>query len=171
MHERPCEQSYGSGPAGSGYSSTNSGYSSYGLYLTDAPGNYQEVNVNIIGAKEGSDSLGWRQLNIIPGIYNLLALSNGIDTLLTNDTVPPGQISQIRLILADTGNTVEVDSVFYPLKTPSAQQSGLKINVHATLLPNIHYIVLLDFDAGKSVIETGKNTFILKPVIKSTVTQ
>ena len=36
-----------------------------------------------------------------PGVYNLLAFSDGKDTLLADATIPAGTISQIRLILGD----------------------------------------------------------------------
>src|SRR5579872_3482759 len=36
-----------------------------------------------------------------PGMYNLLDFSDGKDTLLADATIPPGTISQIRLILGD----------------------------------------------------------------------
>ena len=41
------------------------------------------------------------------------------------------------------------------LTTPSAQHSGLKLNVHAELTEGITYKILLDFDAVRSVVKTG----------------
>ena len=55
----------------------------------------------------------------------------------------------------------------HPLSTPSAQQSGLKLNVHANLVDGIEYKLWLDFDAGRSVVETGNDKYILKPVIRT----
>src|SRR6478609_3768227 len=34
-----------------------------------------------------------------PGMYDLMQLTNGRDTLLSNALIPPGRISQIRLVL------------------------------------------------------------------------
>ncbi len=59
-----------------------------------------------------------------------------------------------------------VDSVLHELKTPSAQQSGLKINVHADISNVDVFNLLIDFDAEESVVEQGNGGYILKPVIK-----
>src|ERR1051325_8118562 len=71
--------------------------------LTDSPGDYQEVNIDIQGvevnSEEGVQTSGWRALDVEKGIYNLLELTNGLDTLLGSAVLPAGRISQIRLIL------------------------------------------------------------------------
>ena len=54
----------------------------------------------------------------------------------------------------------------YDLTTPSAQQSGLKLNLNATLTPGVDYNLLLDFDANKSIVLTGNGEYQLKPVIR-----
>jgi hypothetical protein len=54
-----------------------------------------------------------------------------------------------------------------PLETPSAQQSGLKLNIHQTITSGILYTITLDFDAAKSIVTTGNNKYILKPVIRT----
>jgi len=59
---------------------------------------------------------------------------NGKDTLLVTDEIPSGMLSQIRLILGEN-NSVMVDSIVYDIKTPSAQESGLKLNVHQDITP------------------------------------
>ncbi|HQI45420.1 MAG TPA: DUF4382 domain-containing protein, partial [Bacteroidales bacterium] len=90
--------------------------------LTDAPGNFQQVNVEILGVEFKINKDTEVNLNINQGIYNLLDYTNGLDTLIAYADVPSGKLSQIRLILG-TNNTVMVDSVIYPLSTPSAMQS------------------------------------------------
>lgn len=138
--------------------------------LTDSPGDYQEVNIDIQGVEihhaEGTQSSGWVSLDINEGVYNVLALANGLDTLLGATNLPSGRVSQIRLILG-TNNTVMIDSVVKPLDTPSAQQSGLKLNVHAQLSPGVTYVLTLDFDAARSIVEKGNGEYSLKPVIRA----
>ncbi|MGC4057965.1 MAG: DUF4382 domain-containing protein [Chitinophagaceae bacterium] len=80
--------------------------------------------------------------------------------------IPPGRINQIRLTLG-SGNTVMVKGTVYELNTPSAEESGLKLNVDQSLDANTAYSFWLDFDAGKSVVETGSGKYMLKPVIRS----
>jgi hypothetical protein len=91
---------------------------------------------------------------------------NDKDTLLASAEIPTGKIHQLRLLLG-TGNSVEVDGQSYALQTPSAQQSGLKLNIQQEVKEGILYKILLDFDAGKSVIKTGNGKYLLKPVIRT----
>lgn len=134
--------------------------------MTDAPGPYTAVNIDlqsvVITGSNGKDVT----MNVNAGIYNLLNFSNGIDTLIASGALEVSTVQQIRLILG-TNNTVVVDNVTYPLSTPSADQSGLKLLVNQTLQAGVLYSILLDFDANKSVIETGNGTYKLKPVIRT----
>jgi len=139
--------------------------------LTDAPGEYEEVNVDIqdvqVNTKDdGNDDSGWQSLSIRKGIYDLRKLTNGIDTLLGQADLPVGKISQVRLILG-TNNTVKIGGQSLPLTTPSAQQSGLKVQVNQELKAGITYRILLDFDAALSIVARGNGEFNLKPVIRS----
>ncbi|MBV8255931.1 MAG: DUF4382 domain-containing protein [Chitinophaga sp.] len=152
------------------YNNNNGGNAKFSVYLTDAPANYDAVNVDIQDVQVNSTtdtSSGWQSLHILrPGVYNLLNFRNGIDTLLASYSIPAGKISQIRLILG-TNNTVVVGGTSYPLQTPSAQQSGLKLNIQATLTAGVEYRLWIDFDANRSVVTTGNGGYILKPVIRS----
>ncbi|HLF45648.1 MAG TPA: DUF4382 domain-containing protein [Chitinophagaceae bacterium] len=138
----------------------------YAIRMTDAPGPYSAVNIDLQGVEITGSGGKTVSLNVNTGIYNLINFSNGIDTLIANGTLEDATVQQIRLILG-TNNTVVIDNVSYPLSTPSADQSGLKLQVHQTLQAGVLYSVLLDFDANKSVIETGNGTYKLKPVIRT----
>lgn len=144
--------------------------------MSDAPGDYDQVNVEVLDVriKSTSDDTdnGWVSIgNITPGIYNLLDLTGGVNVLLADNEVPSGYLGQIRLILGEH-NTVVKDGTTYPLKTPSAQQSGLKLKVNQTLTAGATYDFLLDFDVAHSVVvETGNATnFNLHPVIRVSTT-
>lgn len=134
--------------------------------LTDAPGNFQQVNVEIIGVEFKINGGAEVNMNVNSGIYNLLDFANGVDTLIASADVPSGTLSQIRLILG-TNNSIMVDSVVRPLATPSAMQSGLKLNVHSELTAGVEYEILLDFDANQSIVKTGNGDYQLKPVIRT----
>lgn len=135
--------------------------------LTDAPALYDVVNVNIQSVSLHINS-DWVELDLLePGIYNLLDFQNGIDVLLINEEVPVGKISQIRLILGNEGNSLVKDGVNYELKTPSGQESGLKLNLHDELVSNVVYKLWIDFDAARSIVETGSDKYQLKPVIRT----
>lgn len=141
------------------------------IRLTDAPNpNIKEVWVDIkeIQINMGSDSTGWTPLaGTHAGVYNLLDLTNGRDTLLANATLPSGKMNQLRLILGENNYVITQDGQKEMLSTPSAQQSGLKVLVNATLSGGVLYRLVLDFDAAKSIVPAGNSgKYILKPVIR-----
>ncbi|MGF7231199.1 DUF4382 domain-containing protein [Arachidicoccus sp.] len=147
---------------------SGSGNASAEFYLTDAPTTaYDAVNVDVQSVLIQSDQdTGWVALDIKAGIYNLMQLRNGVDTLLSRATLPAGNISQIRLVLG-TNNSVVVNGQTYVLQTPSAMQSGLKFNFHQTLVANGSYKIWIDFDANKSVVQQGNGNYLLKPTIRA----
>lgn len=139
----------------------------FNLRMTDDPlNNVDEVNIDlqriIVITKGGRDSI---DLGTNAGIYNLLDYQGDLDTLIGSAVLQADSIQQVRLVLG-TENSIMVDSVLHDLKTPSAQQSGLKINVHAAIVDLDVYNLLIDFDAEKSVVEQGNGKYLLKPVIK-----
>lgn len=141
------------------------------VYLADAPADYQQVNINVQGVEVnvgGEQSSQWTTLNIETGVYDVLELTGGIEALLGTVNLPAGQISQIRLKLGEN-NSIMVNDEIESLATPSGQTSGLKLNVHTTLEPGVTYKLLLDFDAARSIVSTGTNSFSLKPVIRTFV--
>jgi hypothetical protein len=140
------------------------------VWLTDAPGDYEAVNVEVIGVEvhvgDGENESGWKSLNVDGGVYNLLELTNGLDTLLGEIEIPAGKVSQIRLKLGNE-NSIRIDGEDHDLDTPSGQQSGLKLQVHETLSAGVTYKILLDFDVARSIVVTGNETYKLKPVIRT----
>jgi hypothetical protein len=140
--------------------------------MIDSPGDYQEVNVDIqaieVNVSGNGNGSGWTELsNTNTGVYNLLELTNGLSVVLADVELPAGFISQIRLILGEN-NTLKMNDQVTDLTTPSSQQSGLKLQLNATLTEGITYEVLLDFDAALSVVTSGNSgKFNLKPVIRA----
>lgn len=137
--------------------------------LTDAPSDYEEVLIDVQELRinvNSDDESGWQEMEMeTTGQIDLLTLTNGHDTLLAEEDFPAGKISQMRMILGEN-NEIKVDGKYYDLSTPSAQQSGLKFNIHATLEAGVTYRMWIDFDANKSIVEKGNGKYSLKPVIK-----
>jgi len=148
-----------------------SGSSGYiAVKLTDAPGNYQQVNVDIqkvsIHLVPNSGKSDWLDLNTKSGVYDLLKLQNGIDTSIVDTTkLPAGKITQMRLLLG-SNNTVMVDSVIHKLTVPSGSQTGIKLIGQMIIDPNKTLNVLIDFDASKSIVLNGNGTYHMKPTVK-----
>jgi len=142
----------------------NPGPATLTFRLTDAPASYDKVNIDIVGAQAIIDGTPI-DLEVKAGIYNLLDLANGKDTVIVDQQIPSGELSQIRLILGEN-NTIQTGTEIFDLTTPSAQQSGLKLNVHETFSQGVAYEYIIDFDVARSIVTTGSGKYILKPVIK-----
>lgn len=143
------------------------------VYLTDAPANYDQVLIDVQDIKINytTDSTNnWVSLaGVKAGKYDLLTLVNDKDTMLANADIQTGTIQQIRLILG-TENFVNIGGQLIKLETPSAQQSGLKLNIHQEVKAGILYKIVLDFDAAKSIVKAGNSgRYNLKPVIRTTL--
>lgn len=139
--------------------------------LTDAPGDYAAVNVEVIGVeinRTTAEGSGWENLALVKtGMINLLELTNGKNLLLASADLPAGDISQIRLKLGNNNTLVLKDGRTVALTTPSGQTSGLKLQVNETLKADVTYEMLLDFDAAKSIVPRGNSgQYNLKPVIR-----
>lgn len=149
---------------------SSSGKAKLQVYLTDDPANYDQVvidvkDVQINLSTDSSDK--WQSLSTVKaGSYDLLRLVNDDDTLLASSDIGTGTLEQMRLILGPN-NYVVVNGQNIPLETPSAQQSGLKLNIHQSITSGILYTITLDFDAAKSIVKTGNSKYILKPVIRT----
>jgi len=136
------------------------------IRMTDSPFDATEVNVDIqkVRVNLSDDPNGWTDLDTYEGIYNLLELQNGIDTLLAQGIVPTGMLKEIRFVLGNE-NSIKIDDDLYPLTIPSGSEAGLKIKVNKHLNATIDSL-LIDFDAALSIIQTGTGEYKLKPVIK-----
>jgi len=135
--------------------------------LTDNPVNAEEVNVDIqqVSVKFREDSIqGWKNLDTHAGIYNLLGLQNGVDTLLAVGVIPTNTLLEIRLVLGSE-NSIKVNGIVYPLIIPSGSESGLKIKVNKMLNGTLDSL-LIDFDAALSIHQIGNGSYQLKPVLK-----
>lgn len=145
--------------------------------LTDAPacGDFTSVVVTITGIQLiGNDGTPYT-LTLNPPIQqDLLKLTNGATINLGQVTAPAGTYDQLRLLLASNSggggtpaNYVTTSSGgTYPLTTPSAQQSGYKIDGSVTVTANGTVNVTVDFNACRSIVVAGNSgQYILKPVL------
>ena len=161
--------------SGCSKSTTSPGFGTISLKMTDAPGDYQEVNLAIIqvsahleggGAEADSDSTsGWHVLQAEPVNVDLLTLRNGVFTTLALAEVPAGHYTQIRLKLG-AGSNVIIDGVTHPLTVPSGLQSGYKLVGSFDVPAGGALNLALDFDAARSIVLTGSGTYILKPTVR-----
>lgn len=142
------------------------------VQLIDAPADYEAVFIDVVDVQVnvGEEEDGWQSLDEANmGVYNLLELTNGASVLLGEIALPAGELSQVRLILGDN-NSLVTDGQTVALSTPSAQQSGLKLAVNQELEAGITYQLVIDFDAARSIVESGNSgDYNLKPVIRASM--
>ncbi len=135
----------------------------FDLLLTDAPGDFDEVWVTIRSIEISSVEGGWLALSDTPQSFDLLSLQNDVTAALAGAALQPGTYPQLRLLVDDafvvTGGTSEA------LHLASGIETGIKINLDATVELGMAYTVVLDFDAHQSVKHTGQG-WLLTPVIK-----
>ncbi len=161
------------------------------VYLTDGPTDYQKVLIDIQqiavkldtcrrnndddhdgpGCDDDHDSSRvnceiWDTLNIHAGVYDLLKLRNGLDTLLASGFILNGKIERIKVTLGNN-NSVLVDNVSHPLNLIN-NQHFVFLNIkkdHLDSLSSNNLQLFLDFDLQKSIVFfNGK--YWLKPVLK-----
>jgi hypothetical protein len=146
--------------------------------MTDAPGEFDAVNLVVtevaihrglpdsLGADSTAEAAdGWEVLSDQPATYDLLALRNGVFTTIAQGLVPAGHYTQIRLKLG-AGSNVVVDGVPYPLTVPSGLQSGYKLVGEFDVPAGGLVELALDFDAARSIHQTGNGRYMLKPTVR-----
>jgi len=155
------------------------------FFLVDAPGDFDEVWVEVLAVRvkmddnslDDDDTQGdnddnydsWQEVSYEgeTQMVNLLDLTGANSLLLGTEDFDEGEIDQLRLILG-TNNYVVKDGVESDLKTPSAQQSGLKIKIDQELEAGQTYDLIIDFDVAKSIVVAGNSGNInLKPVLRA----
>jgi hypothetical protein len=152
---------------------TDSSCGSYvAIYVT-----IDEVQVNM----STNGNSGWQTVATPMKTYNLLKLINGVTEVLGEHELVAGVYKQIRLIIGKTAesenningephpyaNYVAFDDDSYqPLKIPSGYNTGIKLVHNFEVVENSSVELLLDFEACKSVVETGGGKYLLNPTIK-----
>ncbi len=156
------------------------------ISLIDQAGDFESVNIDIKEIRVHSSSVideddeqengddeesdnddtgGWVTLEGSDvGVVNVLDYTDGQELTIYDSEFPAGYITQIRLVLGDE-NTVVIDGDSLKLKTPSGQQSGLKLKVNENLEAGLSYYLKLDFEAARSIIKANEK-YLLKPVIR-----
>lgn len=161
------------------------------LYLTDGPGFFDNVYIDIRSVKvlvdtssdtrrhdnddwdrRGADdqhkdsSFVWENLNIAPGVYDILKFRNGADTLLAASNITKGSIRLIKIEIG-TKNSVVKDSVSYPVYLPSNALNYILIKLKGDECERYESgkkRLWLDFDVARSIFQGNDNRFYIRPV-------
>lgn len=161
------------------------------IYLTDAPGDYSEVNIKIskieghiaIEGEEGEEGEegSWVILKEWDEdlLVDLIKLED-VSILLVSLELEPNKYTQLRLFLKsdeeedawvvlEGSEGPEGATLTEPLEIPSVYQTGIKLNHPFEIIAGMVTKLTIDFDAKKSVIKTGNGKYKLKPVISMLV--
>lgn len=170
------------------------GNSSVAVFLTDGPGDFDAVNIDIQKVEvkvdkdekykrddnrngmdddkddhlKRKDDFGeWIDLSFTPKIIDVLSLRNGIETQLGTANIDAGTVRKIRITLG-TKNSVVKGGVTYDLLLDSQTSNFLYIKLsddHRERGNRNDVKVWVDFDIASSIVEAN-GKFYLKPVLR-----
>lgn len=145
------------------------------VYLTDHQTPvFQQVNLNIVKMEikvedNGVDSLGgWYNLNITPGVFDVLRFRNGFDTLFASGNIPLNRkLQKIRLTLG-TQNSVVTGGNTFPLEVKDNDREVIaNLDDSNVDMPAPGQLLFwIDFDAHQSINAKSNNRYELKSHIK-----
>lgn len=110
----------------------------------------------------------WVTINSTPQTIDLLSLVQDATVVATNG-VPPGRYTQIRLMVSSA--TVTDGSGTHDVTIPSNLNTGVKVNIDATVVAGGITAVLLDFNVEKSLVQHGSGSYSLQPVIPAVLVE
>jgi hypothetical protein len=116
------------------------------------------------GRSASNKSVIWDTLGITPGIYNLLALRNGTDTLLASGLYPNGKILKIQITLGSDNSVYTDSTTSYPLEI-FGPNPYFTINVSRTNVADVtnnEFKIWLDFNLSRSIF-FWNGEFLLQP--------
>ena len=144
------------------------------IKITDSPGDYQSLQIEIVKVEAFIESIGWKVLDENHQVFNVLALANGVERILSqNRNVSNGIYSKIRLTFGERNHIVirkesmilgtDVnESAMYPLIFVGGNEFSVDINSVLTATSDVN--ILLDFDIAASVWKE-RDGFFIKPSI------
>lgn len=150
------------------------GKGTFKVRMTDSPGDYEALNVQLVSVEAFSESSGWVSLNSETQSFDVLELTNGYERVVAhNSSVDAGIYTLLRLkfgasnslkYLNETsiGGASAVISVSTDLQWVGPREVTIAINEQVSESANAE--VLLDFNVAESIIEDAE-MYILEPVI------
>jgi len=153
------------------------------LSLTDAPIDQADITgvyITINGLEYHKQNNDWATFEGYgeAKTFNLLELTDGMSEMLGSFEMEAGQYNQLRFLLdapvrgestpSNPGCYLEfADGSTEPLFVPSGGESGFKATGAFKVPSNGSVELMADFDARKSVVETGTaGMYILQPTIR-----
>ncbi len=138
------------------------------------------VALHVVGIRYKLDEDSWYEAQDFNGsaIYDLLDLASEKGMVLAGVTLPAGHYTQIRLILKEKvdgeqglhfneGSYLRFDdNRTVPLRVPSGEVSGYKLDVDFTLEKEANVTLKSQLNLCRLLHETGNGMWILRPTLK-----
>lgn len=161
------------GGDGDSMNTGSTGTVSFGV--TDAPAmEFTDVTISFTGISLKPVDGDWVEFTFDePKSWNLLELQGGLsESLITDEEVPAGQYSELRLKINTGGSYVVTEDqpdVEKTLAVPSGEQSGLKLKGNFVVVADTATDFTIDFDVRKSLVNPPGGSladYLLKPSLR-----
>ncbi|MDX1456533.1 MAG: DUF4382 domain-containing protein [Marinobacter sp.] len=143
--------------------------------VTDAPASeFTDVTISFTGISLKPAGGKWIEFTFDePKTWNLLDLTGGMsEPLITDEEVPAGEYSELRLLIDTDNSYVVLESqpdYQATLAVPSGEQSGLKLKGDLIVAADATTDFTIDFDVAKSIVNpqgTSLADYLLKPSLR-----
>lgn len=153
---------------------------SFAVKMTDAPGDYDALDVEITNVEAYLEGSGWVSLNNEAQVVSVLDLTNGAETQLAYESEADAGVYSMLRITFGNNNSLSLDSgtdlgfdlggltgganATVDLEWASSSSHQVVINIDEEVSASAGAEVLLDFHVMESIIQSGQQ-FIIDPAI------
>lgn len=136
--------------------------------MTDSPGDFVSLNVEILKIEAYLENSGWVTINETSKEINILDLTNGAEvTIASAITVQPGTYTKLKLTFSGENSLTfngSNGSNTVNLSFGSNFSGQVEVPIHCQVSSGVTSSILLDFNVGSSIAQTG-GAYTLNPVI------
>ena len=152
----------------------------FAVKMTDAPGDYEALEVEVTSVEAYLEGAGWVSLNNEARMVSVLELTNGAETQLAYvSSADVGVYSKVRVTFGnnnsltfDSGTDLGFDlggltggaSATINLDWATSSSNQVVININEEVSAEAGASVLLDFNVMQSVVQNGQE-FVLNPAV------
>jgi hypothetical protein len=139
---------------------------SFKVRMTDAPGNFTGLYVQLTRVDAYIEQQGWVNLSTENRLISVLDLTNGAETTLSlNEQAVVGTYSKLKLTFGtDNSLLIYGGSATIGLSFSSPASDEVIIDINEEVSAGTTTEVLLDFNVAESVWQMG-NTYLMHPAI------
>jgi hypothetical protein len=142
---------------------------------------FDAVNVTVTklrfhkSATAAASDPGWTEIALQPARrINIAQMNNGALESLSSAALVPGYYAQTRLVLDPNNNNDTTNSVVpagssteVPLQTQTIATEGISLGQGFDLANGQNMTLIADIDACRSVVPSGANRYLLRPIVKA----